>query len=231
MEEHAANHQRLSATKTMKALLVAFVLVFATAACDGPVGPQGDPGPQGPAGEDGSQGPQGPAGDDGADGQDGQDGQQGPQGPAGEDGNANVTQYTFAGHDFSSTNEAILDFTGITTEEMNQSAWLVYLIRASGNVYPIPGWGLSGNTEYRIYRFHLASNNGTARTVVVRHDGPGEEYAEIIVIRIVANNTEDCPGGCLRASPESLIPSDLDVWDYHAVLDYYGLTEEDAIRL
>lgn len=58
----------------MKALLVAFALTLATAACDGPVGPQGDRGPQGPAGEDGQ---------DGADGQDGQD------------GNANVVSDTF----------------------------------------------------------------------------------------------------------------------------------------
>lgn len=236
----------LTATpNVLKSLLVVVALVLATAACDGPVGPQGDRGPQGTAGEDGSQGPegpQGPAGDDGADGQngqdgqDGQDGQQGPQGPAGEDGNANVTLYIFEGHDF--FNDSHVTFRELSDiENPLDYTWLVYLVRRPGTQfrqYLIPGRGSCCDGEYAVetLTFPENPNNNTFQFEIGLVAGGGEEFDEIHIYQIGVSNVEDCSGGsCLRASPESLLPSDLDVSDYNAVMDYYGLTEADAVRM
>src|SRR5699024_10466164 len=46
----------------------------------------------------------------------------------GADGNANVTRYLFPGHDFSDVQNEQLRISGLTEQEMQQSAWLVYLV-------------------------------------------------------------------------------------------------------
>src|SRR5688500_18522102 len=103
---------------------VAIILFAAIMSCK-----KGDTGPEGPAG------PAGPAG---------------PQGPIGIAGNANATQYTFGLHNFATTPTIIRQVT-TTADTMNRSAWFVYLVRSSGSVYPIPGFGLNGSSEYRVY--------------------------------------------------------------------------------
>ncbi|QEH41214.1 collagen-like protein [Chitinophaga sp. XS-30] len=158
---------------------------------------KGDPGPQGLQGEQGDPGPQGA---------------QGAQGPQGIAGNANVTQYTYGAHNFATTASATLQVT-TTADTMNRSAWHVYLVRASGNVYPIPGFGLNGSSDYRLYWSH---SGGKVNFSINKVSGPGEEYASMRIIRIYANQT--AAGG--RAS--NPLP-DIDFNDYYAVCRYYGL--------
>jgi hypothetical protein len=158
---------------------------------------KGDTGPTGPAGATGAIGATGPAG---------------PQGPA---GNANVVQYNFPGFNFISAGFSSnnLQITS-TADTMNRSAYLVYLVRASGNTYPIPGWGLSGDSEYRVLIYY---SGGKVNLTITKHSGPGEDYASIRVIRIYSNATMN--GG--RA-----VEPDVDVRDYAAVCRYYGLQME-----
>ena len=170
-------------------MLAAIVLFLVAASCK-----KGDTGPEGPAG------PQGPQG------------QQGVQGPQGIAGNANVTQYTYGAHNFVTLSSATLQVT-TTADTMNRSSWHVYLVRASGNVYPIPGFGLNGSSDYRLYWAHAGSK---VSFVINRVSGPGEEYAAMRIIRIYASQTK--PGG--RA--ENPLP-DIDFSDYYAVCRYYRL--------
>lgn len=217
---------RSTIAHTLTFLLVVCALTLATAACDSQ-GPEGPRGPQGPAGEDGAQGPQGPQGPPGEDGQDGQDG---------EDGNANVTLYIFDGHDFVGTTGVFGVQVPVESEtEVLESAWFVYLVDPVADaleyVYHIPGVGYNGITQFRVD--HRWDEGSSSAFFVLRWtDGPGGEYRQIHIVQIEDSNVEDCTGGgCLRASSEPAIPDDLDTSDYDAVIEYYGLTEDDIVRM
>ena len=139
-------------------------------------------------------------------------GDTGPEGPPGISGNANVTQYTFGAHNFAISAST---FLGVTTsaDTMNQSAWYVYLVRSSGNVYPIPGFGLNGSSEYRVFWSH---SSGKATFSISKVNGPGEEYASIRIIRVYANS--NLTGGRMATDPNAPDPR-----DYYAMCRYYGL--------
>lgn len=170
---------------------VVLMIVLAIISCK-----KGDQGPAGPAGNTG------PAGAIGA---------QGPQGVA---GNANVTQYTFAGQNFATAAATNLQVT-TTADTMNRSAWFVYLVRASGNVYPIPGFGVNGSSDYRLYwSFYIFTSK--VNFSVTKVSGPGEEYSSIRIIRIYANTVTT--GGRMATQ----LP-DIDFKDYYAVCKYYNL--------
>lgn len=139
-------------------------------------------------------------------------GPEGPAGPQGVAGNANVTQYTYGAHNFATTATASLQVT-TTADTMNRSAWFVYLVRASGNVYPIPGFGLNGISDYRVYWNH---SSGKVNFNINKVSGAGEEYANIRIIRIYANTVT--AGGRIAAQ----LP-DIDFKDYYAVCRYYNL--------
>lgn len=156
----------------------------------------------------GDQGPAGPAGTTGAAGPAGATGAQGPQGVA---GNANVTQYNFAGQNFAINGIAILQ-VNTSADTMNRSAWFVYLVRPSGNVYPIPGFGVNGSSDYRLYWSFVS---GKVNFSIGKTSGPGEEYS-IRIIRIYANTVTT--GGRMTTQ----LP-DIDFKDYYAVCKYYNL--------
>lgn len=132
-------------------------------------------------------------------------------GPAGPAGNANVVQYSFPGNNFTSISSINLGIT-TTADTMNRSAYLIYLVRASGNTYQVPGRGLSGDSEYRMLLYY---SGGKANITITRQSGPGEDYASIRVIRIYSNAV--LPGGRF-ANPV------VDWSNYDAVCAYYGLT-------
>lgn len=212
--------------------LIIFALAVATAACDGPVGPSGPIGPQGPAGEDGANGQDGADGQDGENGADGQQGPAGPQGPAGEDGNANVTLYITVGHNFAASSSAQRLINGVDTGVEN--TWLVYLVEG-GWKYLIPGFGPSGASEYRA-QHDVASGFGTLDVRINRASGPGESFDNIYIFRIETSTVVECPptgicSGVFRTRSEGGVPSDLDVSDYDAVVEYYGITEDDIVRM
>lgn len=152
---------------------------------------KGDAGPAGPAG------PQGPAG---------------AQGPVGIAGNANVTQYTFPGKDFAADASLTLQFT-TTADTMSRSVLYVYLVRTSGGlVYPIPGFGYGGNSDYRTYW----SFTSKANIFINKVAGAGEDYGSIRVIRLYASNVMT-GARLLEPQPE------IDFTDYYAVCKYYNL--------
>lgn len=185
------------------AVLTVFALMFAVG-CEGDTGPTGPQGPDGPTGSQGEQGPGGP---------------EGPQGPAGEDGNANVTVHIFDGHDFATAPNLDLCFgTGISQQEMTESAWDVYLgieNGAFGLIYwHVPGFADFGSSEYDVATAYDTPESlcGSAQPLVEISlvSGPGEIYQEIRVIQTIANNVSD---------NHSFV---LDTSDYSAVIEYFG---------
>jgi hypothetical protein len=172
--------------KIFSLLLISGILISFSACKKGDTGPEGPAGPAGPAGP------------------------VGPVGPQGIVGNANVTQYTFAGVNFAT---AVANLAVPTTaDSTNRSAWFVYLVRSSGNVYPLPGFGVNGSSDYRVYWSHFNSN---ANFTITRVSGPGEDYSAIKIIRIYANSV--VPLSSVRNS------SKVNFSDYRAVCEYYGL--------
>lgn len=151
---------------------------------------------------EGSTGPVGPPGADG------------PQGPP---GSANVVLFQFTGSNFNTQPSRTLTIP-VTQQEMNESAWLVYLVRPTGLVFHIPGPGLNGTTQYRAW--HSWSTSAMSLHIAVS-SGPGEEYASIRVIRIAAG----AMGNSQPSHPAGLLPAGFDVADYQAVVRHYGLDE------
>lgn len=187
--------------------------------CEGPegaTGPQGEQGLEGATGPQGEQGPEGP---------------EGPQGPQGIEGNANATLFIFEGHNFNSTQTALRD---VEDDEPFLSAWLTYLIihqTSSDLIYVVPGPIHGMNSTYSVTHNYFGegwADEGTLRTVISRASGGGETYDAIHILRIRSSNTEvmssfqDDSFAEINLKHE-LIPADLDVSDYHAVLDYFGL--------
>ena len=142
-------------------------------------------------------------------------GAQGPQGPVGIAGNANVTEYTFGATNLSTL--VTTPFTITTTEDsMSRSAWFIYLAHSSGLVYPVPGFGYNGVSEYRAYWGFGSPTPGKMNLSINRVSGAGEQYSAIKVIRIYANTI--LPGGKGGGG----LP-DIDFNNYHTVCDYYKL--------
>ncbi|MEO5563002.1 MAG: hypothetical protein ABIR18_06190 [Chitinophagaceae bacterium] len=161
-----------------------FVLISVSSCKKGDMGPAGSAGAQGPAG---------------------------PQGPIGITGNANVTQYNFAGNDFATTSNLILQIT-TTADTINRSVLYAYLVRQNGLVYPMPGYGVGGLSDYRMYW----SFSSKANIFINKVSGAGDEYASIRVLRLYANNVLSA-GRLLNPQPE------IDFRDYYAVCKYYNL--------
>jgi hypothetical protein len=142
-------------------------------------------------------------------------GDTGPAGSAGIAGNANVTQYTFGTTDLSAQITKQLNIS-TTEDSMNRSAWFVYLIHSNALVYPLPGFGINGSSEYRAYWGFGQPTANKVNLSISRISGAGEQYVAIKVIRIYANTVS--PGGRMSNS----LP-DIDYNDYYAVCNYYHL--------
>jgi hypothetical protein len=155
-----------------------------------------------PSCKKGDAGPSGPAGPQGA---------AGAQGPIGIAGNANVTQYTFPGKDFAADPSVTLQIT-TTADSTSRSVFYVYLVRANGLVYPIPGFAYGGFSDYRTYW----SFSSKANIFITKVGGPGDDYASIRVIRIYASNVMT---GARMLEPQP----EIDFRDYYAVCKYYNL--------
>jgi hypothetical protein len=99
-----------------------------------------------------------------------------------------------------------------TADTTSQSAFYVYLVRANGLVYPIPGFAYGGYSDYRTYW----SFTSKANIFISKVAGTGEEYASIRVIRLYASNVVT---GAKEADPQQ----EVDFMDYYAVCKYYHL--------
>jgi hypothetical protein len=181
------------------------ILLFSLiiAGCEGP---EGATGPQGPQGE---QGPEGP------------------QGPQGIEGNANATLFIFEGHNFNAAQTALRD---VEDDEPLLSAWLTYLVihqTSSDLIYVVPGPIHGMNSAYSVTHNYFGegwADEGTLRTVISLSSGNGETYDAIHILRIRSSDTEAMSSFQDDSYTEinlmdELIPAELDVSDYHAVLD------------
>lgn len=132
----------------------------------------------------------------------------------GADGNANVTRYIFPGHDFSAESSTQRLIFG--ADNGDESLWLTYLVAGDWKFF-IPGYGPSGNSEYR--EQHAVSASDTFDLRINLQSGPGENFDNIYVVRIEAGTIED---RTKQAVEGSVIPDHLDVSDYEAVAGYFG---------
>ena len=212
----------------------------------GPQGEQGPVGPQGPAGEDGEalgvpgpqgeqgeQGPAGPAGPAGPQGETGDTGPAGPTGPAGADGadgadgNANVTTYTF---DMSSEsgNTIPIRVSALTQDVVDNDLIIGYLRNSQSNTYyaiPASVWpnGTGG--------FYDIAVDITVGTYWVNFYQVGTQTfnpissVELGDLKVViAESTSTVAGRSQRrARREELKANGVNVNDYYAVMDYFGL--------
>lgn len=187
---------------------------------EGEPGPQGPPGPQGEMGipgerggdglpgEKGDKGDKGDPGTKGDKGDKGDPGIKGDKGDKGDAGNANVRMFKFtAGHNFAASPNKSVVIPRLTPAQINSSVILWYLVSPTF-VYPIPGPGTGGASQYRTY----INTNGSF--VVSKTDGPGEHYVEIRVFVIESSSTQTINA--------RILPPDLDISNYRAVAEYYG---------
>ena len=197
-------------------LLLVFAL-FGLFACEGPEGPQGPAGPTGPTGATGATGPQGPAG------------------PAGEDGNANVTIVTLSSGDITwvagtylgrTANVYSFTETGVNQDIIDHGTVLGYCyVSYEGLWYPLPfTWENSAGTSRQYILFGYSLNTITLyayQTSGVLNPSALTEYRFLLI----TDNTVTAPKGesSEKAIIEKLTKAGVDVTDYYAVMDYFGL--------
>lgn len=94
------------------------------------------------------------------------------EGPAGPTGNANVIQLTFGPKTHTGA-EIFYSLTGITQEQLNQSAYFTYVNPTGSFWYALPGTTAGGVKEYRTYV--QAQATGTPLLYINRVAGSGSE--------------------------------------------------------
>ena len=206
----------------------------------GPIGPQGEQGvqgsqgEQGPAGQDGEalgipgpQGEQGPAGIDGVDGVDGTNGTDGSDGTDGADGNANVNTYVF---DLSSKSGASIpnNLPELTQDVIDNDLIIGYLQNGvSGTYYPVPAsvWpnGTGGfydvATDIAVGKYWVHFYQVGTQTLM---SVLGVELGKLKIV--IAESTSTNTGKTGKESiREELKTAGVDMNDYYAVMDYFGL--------
>lgn len=186
------------------------------AACEGPEGPTG---------------PQGSQGDQGA---------VGPAGVQGEPGNANVTLYTFPGHDFGEDSQWLYCFQSLNKEEWEFSQWSVFFIleqqlQGGGSQmakFSIDNFSdLSFITAWNIDTPEIMCADKALVAITDLGNVPDSEVDGFHIIRIESESIEDCGEGNCKRSAEPAIPAGLDMTDYDAIIEYFGLTEDDIVRM
>jgi hypothetical protein len=182
-----------------------FAIALAGGACEGPDGPVGPQGEQGP---------------------------EGPQGAQGIEGNANATLYIFDGASFNAGSTSATRSIELENEsEMFQNVWLVYLIRSTeepGNIFSalgafqVPGRGYFitdlGDAGYDLGKRWIPVDS-ELRFIITRSSGINQTYDKIHIIKIEASNIVDNSSRIAGSD----IPANLDLSDYNAVIEYYGL--------
>lgn len=187
----------------MKKLVSALFVVFLFAACSKDEGPAG---PQGPQGEQGQKGDKGDTGE---------------KGPAGQQGNANVTLYTFG--PINITQGYQLNIFNIPKAKMDSSFALVFFKpQGDGSWYPVPGPG--PNNLYQAYYKIVAAgyNTGVFGFLIqlFKPDGTVNktQYTFNMVRIFLVPATTVIPSG-KQAGP--------DLRDYESVKRYYNITTPD----
>lgn len=153
------------------------------------------------------------------DGKDGQDGAQGEQGIAGQDGNANVSTYTI---NFPTANQNSfgLPFPELTQDVLDNDVIITYFSYGNGIYYHVPG--IANNylieTELipgaiNIYFYSRQGGNNTnisttpdifLKTIIIESNTASRSYEPNTIYDQLEN-------------------ANLDITDYFAVCDYFGI--------
>ncbi len=167
-------------------------------------------------GMDGAIGPEGPQGIAGVDGQDGADGL---------DGNANVTAHTFDASTFSGTFDGV-SLSALTQEVIDTYAILSYLQEGSSQVwFPVPcpadDFGFPHAVDVNIGLGGIDFDYADASGVPVSISAGDLVKGRVILIE----PTSVDPASRVNNSSLSVLKeAGVDVNDYYAVCDYYGLS-------
>ncbi len=144
--------------------LASIVLLFVIVSCEGPEGPEG---PAGPAGANGSTGSTGSTG---------------PQGPAGVSGNADVTQYNYAGFTFPATSTFTIPEN---TTTMDKSLLLCYV--QNGSLwYFMPGYTSGGSNFLRLW---YGTGSPSSSMTLSRVSGTGDITFDAMRILVAPAST------------------------------------------
>ncbi|MCK0156714.1 collagen-like protein [Cellulophaga sp. F20128] len=194
---------------------------------DGMDGLQGAQGEQGIAGADGADGTNGTDGADGQNGTNGTDGADGEDGTDGADGNANVRNFTF---DASTWSGSIgeLTITQLTSDVLANDAILTYLTNDDNFWFQVPCPVDSYEFDHAVFvtlsigliEFDFADAAGQNVFISAGDLTSGK------VIIIEATSTTALKGTSTNKKEQvlnELIQAGVDVKDYKAVCDYYGI--------
>ena len=194
-------------TKTKYVLMTLMLIMAFSCSKDGEDGMDGAIGPQGI---------QGPAGQDGADGQNG------------EDGNANVNTYVF---DLSSESGSSIpvDLPDLTQSVIDNDLIIGYLQNGagSGTYYPVPAsvWP-NGTGGF----YDIAVDIAVGKYWVHFYQVGTQTFMDVTSVElgklkiVIAESTNTTTGKSGKESiRESLKSARVDINDYYAVMDYFGL--------
>ncbi len=139
-------------------------------------------------------------------------GPKGDPGAPGIDGNANVTQISFASKTIPMLGFINLTLPGITKLIAEKSLILTY-VKAAGNVwwYQLPGYGFLGAREYRT--FVEPKDPASILTIEMKSGTSAETFDAIRVLVIPANVLVNGRGGVLP----------YDISDYESMRAYFKL--------
>ncbi|MBP0903245.1 hypothetical protein ACFSKN_14845 [Mariniflexile gromovii] len=157
-----------------------------------------------------------------------EDGTQGPEGPAGEDGNANVQTFVFNTSSLSG-DSFILSLPEITQDVIDNDVVLGYITHWQNYHYPIPGTVFNGESAVRVYivpsQYHIKFHNlnGTPYTVAAG------AYPTTKIIIIKSSNTTIAKTSSKKNSKQHILnelnQNGVDINDYNAVCNYYGIKD------
>lgn len=176
-------------------------------------------------GEDGAQGIPGTNGTNGTNGADGANGSDGVDGTDGLDGNANVIRFDFDLSEFDDNIYTADLSSAIPSEEISNFAFLTYVQDGPGVYYIIPGQ-LAGSKYAKVTYSGL--NAEVYVTFYSNEDdqlvslGKGE-YVNLTIVAIEAVNTPASKISKEESIKAELKTAGVDVNDYQAVADYFGL--------
>lgn len=138
-------------------------------------------------------------------------GPKGDPGAPGIDGNANVTQISFAAKTIATNGQIILTLNGITKAIAEKSMILSYGKASNGLWYQLPGFSISGLHEYRT--FLNAQDPSSTLTLQMVSGTTAETFDPIRVVIIPANVLLNGRGGALP----------YDISDYESMRAYFNL--------
>ena len=193
----------------IKCASLIFAITLTSCSKDGDIGLQGE---QGIQGEDGEQGPAGEDGTNGTNGIDGTNGTDGTNGEDGQDGNANVVSVTFEAKEIV-IGQNIFEVPQITQDIFDSGVVLGYVTVSGNNFWETLPIVVGGNVVLDIDRIGLGEVTLTST------------FDQTLDFRFIIIASSSSTTGKSRSESvmERLKKDGVDINDYYAVMDYFGL--------